>query len=408
MINVIGLGYIGLPTALMLAKKGAKVVGSDINQDVVSSLKDGSAFFSEEEINELFKEVYKKIDFKSEYEVADRYIVAVPTPFDRDTKKVDPKYIVKAVEEIVEVCKDDTIIIIESTVSPGTIDKFIRPIVDSSDKKIHLAHAPERILPTNIVYELVNNSRTIGADDKKVLDEVERIYSSFCKGEIFKTSIKVAEMTKVVENTYRDINIAFANELAQICDLSGLDVYEVIKIANKHPRVNILNPGPGVGGHCISVDPWFLVGDFPKQTRLINSARYVNDSMPLYVKNKLNSIMIDEGITDYSRVGIYGLTYKGNVDDVRESPSMQFLSILKEEDRDKIVVYDPYIKKMMYRTQVFDFQDFLNSCDIVLIMVDHEEIKNSTNVSKLESKVVFDTKHIGENLKNKAKVYYSL
>ncbi len=408
MINVIGLGYIGLPTALMLSKNGADVVGSDINQDVVSSLKDGSAFFSEEEINKLYKEVYKKIDFKSEYEAADRYIVAVPTPFDRDTKKVDPKYIVKAVEEIVKVCEEDSIIIIESTVSPGTIDKFIRPIVEGSNKKIHLAHAPERILPTNIVYELVNNSRTIGADDKKVLDEVEKIYSSFCKGEIFKTSIKVAEMTKVVENTYRDINIAFANELAQICDLSGLDVYEVIKIANKHPRVNILNPGPGVGGHCISVDPWFLVGDFPKQTRLINSARYVNDSMPLYVKNKLNSIMIDEGITDYSRVGIYGLTYKANVDDVRESPSMQFLSILKEEDRDKIVVYDPYIKKMMYRSQAFDFQDFLNSCDIVLIMVDHEEIKNSTNVSKLRGKVVFDTKHIGEELKNRAKVYYSL
>src|SRR5699024_8681006 len=230
-------------------------------------------------------------------------------------------------------CENDPIIVIESTVSPGTHDKYIRPIFDERGlvlgKDVHLVHAPERILPGNMIFELVNNSRTIGADNIEIGEKVRNYYKSFCKADIVVTDIKTAEMTKVVENTFRDINIAFANELAKICREDDMDVYEIIKIANMHPRVNILQPGPGVGGHCISVDPWFLVGDYPDLTNLILTARHVNNSMPVHVLKRMHDIMNENNIKDYSKVGIYGLTYKENVDDTRESPALQLLRIEK-------------------------------------------------------------------------------
>lgn len=397
MVNVVGLGYIGLPTSLMLAAHGIEVVGTDVNIDIVKKLKNKEITFKEEGLEELLnKAIEKGIVFSNEYQSFDYYIIAVPTPYDSITKRVDTIYLKKAVESVLKVCNENATIIVESTVSPGTIDRVVRPIVSSSHKKCNIVHAPERILPGNMLYELENNSRTIGADSKEVAKKVKKIYESFCKGEIVITDIRTAEMTKVVENTYRDINIAFANELAKICRYDNMDVYEIIKIANRHPRVNILSPGPGVGGHCISVDPWFLVGDYPKLSELISTARHINDSMPLYVIDRIKEIMDNNDIKSFSDVGLYGLTYKPNVDDTRESPTIQLLNNLDEYSRDKIKVYDPMIQKKMYKSQVEDLQDFIDNIKLLVVMVDHREILESEKI--LENKIILDTKNVIKSL----------
>lgn len=398
MVNVKGLGYIGLPTALMLAAHGVEVVGIDRSAQLVDSLNKGELTFEEKGLEELFhKALDAGIRFQTEDIPADIYIIAVPTPYDHRTKKTDARYVTAAVSEVLDVCPKGAIIVVESTISPSTIDKCVRPIVEAKGKKIgedvHLAHAPERIIPGNMLYELEHNSRTIGADSPEVAAKVQQLYASFCQGEIVLTDIRTAEMTKVVENTYRDVNIAFANELAKICRADGMDVYEVIRIANKHPRVNILTPGPGVGGHCISVDPWFLVGDYPDIVDVIRSARRVNDGMPEFVLKRIHAIMQEKGITDVSRVGLYGLTYKENVDDTRESPTLQLLHCMDEHlAGGQIKVYDPYVKKDIVPNQYHELDAFLNDVDMVVLLVGHDEIR--TQMDKLKGKVVLDTRYI--------------
>ena len=398
MVNVIGLGYIGLPTALMMASHGVKVVGTDYNKELVSILNAGKTTFEEKGLDELFeKAVYSGITFTTEYQVTDTYIVSVPTPYDVESKKIDAQYIKSAVQSILKVCPKGAIIVIESTVSPGTLDKYIRPLIEKSGfivgEDIHLVHAPERIIPGNMVYELLNNNRTIGADDKEIGERVKSLYSSFCKGDIEVTDIRTAEMTKVVENTFRDINIAYANELAKICRSDNMNVYEIIRIANKHPRVNILQPGPGVGGHCISVDPWFLVGDYPGLANIILAARKINDSMPEFVLERVYNIMKENKMTDVSRVGFYGLTYKENVDDMRESPTLQMLESMEKHLCGNLVkVYDPFISKDVVPNQLHDLDEFLKSVDLVVLLVGHSEIKN--NMDKLKGKIVLDTRNI--------------
>lgn len=398
MVNVIGLGYIGLPTALMLAAHDVDVVGTDYNKDLVNTLNAGKTTFKENGLDELFKAaVQKGITFSNEYQSTDMYIVSVPTPYDERSKKVDASCVVDAVESIVKTCKNDAVLVIESTVSPGTIDKFVRPIIEKRGKEIgediHLVHAPERIIPGNMVYELIHNSRTIGADDENIGKKVKQVYSSFCKGEIVVTTIRTAEMTKVVENTFRDINIAYANELAKICRSDDMDVYEIIRIANKHPRVNILSPGPGVGGHCISVDPWFLVGDYPGLANIILAARKINDSMPQSVLERISSIMKENEIEDVARVGLYGLSYKENVDDMRESPTLQILdSMEKHLSGHLIKVYDPFIKDNIVPNQYHDLDEFLSAVDLVVLLVGHDEILE--NIDKLKGKIVLDTRKI--------------
>lgn len=398
MINVVGLGYIGLPTALMFASHGVEVVGTDYNKNLVDTLVAGKTTFEEDGLDELFQEAVRKgIRFSHEYQKTDVYIVAVPTPYDKASKKVDASYVAAAVENIMEVCPKGATVVIESTVSPGTIDKYVRPVVEAKGfvigRDIHLAHAPERIIPGNMVYELKHNSRTIGADSREIGEKIKSLYASFCEGEIVVTDIRTAEMTKVVENTFRDINIAFANELAKICRSDNMDVYEIIRIANKHPRVNILTPGPGVGGHCISVDPWFLVGDYPGLANIILAARKINDSMPDFVLERIHNIMKEKGMTDVGRVGLYGLTYKENVDDVRESPTLQMLESMERHlCGGQIKVYDPFVTKDMVPNQYHDLDAFLADVDFVVLLVGHDEIKE--NMDKLKGKVVLDTRHI--------------
>lgn len=393
MINVIGLGYIGLPTALMLASHDVEVVGTDYNAELVATLNSGNTTFKEEGLEELFEEAIKKgIVFSTEYQKTDIYIVSVPTPYDKFSKRIDACYVEAAVNTVLEVCPDEVTIVIESTVSPGTIDKYIRPIIAGSDKKVNLVHAPERIIPGNMIYELLHNDRTVGADSPEVGERIKQVYASFCQGEIVVTDIKTAEMTKVVENTFRAVNIAFANELAKICRHDDMDVYEIIRICNMHPRVNILNPGPGVGGHCISVDPWFLVGDYPLLTKVITEAMNQNDSMPEYVLERIHTIMKERGMTDTDRVGLYGLTYKENVDDCRESPTLQLLEAQERHLAPGLKVYDPFIEADMVKNQYHDFDEFIDSVDLVVIMVKHSHI--SDNMDKLKGKVILDCTNI--------------
>ncbi|MFP3355717.1 nucleotide sugar dehydrogenase [Planococcus sp. SIMBA_143] len=398
-VNVIGLGYIGLPTALMLAKSGVNVIGTDLNEELVKSLNDGKLTFQEEGLEELFQDALSNgIAFSNEYSIADTYILAVPTPYIEETKKLDPVYVISAVNKVLDVCKKGVSIIIESTISPGTIDKHIRPVIEKRGLEIgndvHLLHAPERIIPGNMIHELEYNSRTIGADNPEVAERAKEIYAKFCKSEIVLTDIRSAEMSKVVENTFRDINIAFANELAKICRTDDIDVYEIIRIANKHPRVNILQPGPGVGGHCISVDPWFLVGDYPDLTNLILTARKTNDSMPSHVLSRIRDIMREHNITDISKVGLYGLAYKENVDDTRESPTLQLLERMDEHLAFGVKVYDPFVKENIVENQYQVFEEFLDEIEVAVVMVGHDHIKENT--VSLKDKLVLDAKNIIE------------
>lgn len=397
MVNVIGLGYIGLPTALMLATHGVEVVGTDYNKELVQKLNSGIITFKEDGLEELFSLALKcGIKFTTEYQKTDTYIVSVPTPYDKFSKKIDPCYVISAVDEVLKVALKPSTIVIESTISPGTIDKFIKPIIEQKGFKVgedvNLVHAPERIIPGNMIYELIHNNRTIGADNKLIGEQIRNIYSSFCEGEIVVTDIKTAEMTKVVENTYRAVNIAFANELAKICRYDNMDVYEIIKICNMHPRVNILQPGPGVGGHCISVDPWFLVGDYPHIAKVIDESMKTNDGMPDFVLNRIYEIMKENNIVDYSRVGLYGLTYKENVDDIRESPTIQLLESQERHLANTLKVYDPLIKKKIVNNQIFDFNEFINQIDMIVIMVKHNEIIK--NMNSINDKVVLDCHNI--------------
>ncbi len=397
MVNVIGLGYIGLPTALMMASHGVEVVGTDYNPELVATLNAGKTTFKEKGLDELFTDAVKGgIRFTTEYQVTDTYIVSVPTPYDKFSKKVDACYVVAAVKNVMEVCPKGATVVIESTVSPGTIDKYVRPVIKENGftigEDIHLVHAPERIIPGNMVYELLHNNRTIGADEREIGEQVKKLYGSFCQGEIVVTDIRTAEMTKVVENTFRAVNIAFANELAKICRHDNMDVYEIIRICNMHPRVNILQPGPGVGGHCISVDPWFLVGDYSSLAKVIDESMKTNDGMPDFVLNRIYEIMQEKGLTDISRVGLYGLTYKENVDDMRESPTLQLLESQERHLAPGLKVYDPFITKDVVKNQYHDLDAFLKDVDLVVIMVKHTEIRE--NVAKLANKVVLDCHNI--------------
>ena len=354
MINVIGLGYIGLPTALMMASHGVKVIGTDYNKELVATLNAGKTTFKEDGLDELFQDALKAgIKFTTEYQKTDMYIVSVPTPYDKFSKKVDACYVVAAVK----------------------------------------VHAPERIIPGNMVYELLHNNRTIGADNREIGEKVKKYYASFCQGEIVVTDIRTAEMTKVVENTYRAVNIAFANELSRICRHDNMDVYEIIRICNMHPRVNILQPGPGVGGHCISVDPWFLVGDYPQLAKVIDESMKTNDYQPVFVLERIHEIMEENGITDNRKVGLYGITYKENVDDVRESPTLQMIDIQERHLARPLKSFDPFFTdKEIVPNQILDFDQFLNEVDMVVIMVKHDHIKQ--NWDKLKGKVILDCHNI--------------
>lgn len=388
MVNVIGLGYIGLPTALMMAAHGETVVGTDRNGDLVARLNAGQVTFREEGLEALFARAQAVgIQFSTTCQCADFYVISVPTPYEKASRKMDAGDVLAAVRQVLTVCPKGAVIIIESTISPGTIRQCIYPLAEAAGftpgKDVFFAHAPERIIPGRMLAELAQNNRTIGADQPEIGRRVKELYASFCRGRITVTDIRTAEMTKVVENAFRAVNIAFANELATICHASGLDVYEVIRLCNLHPRVNILQPGPGVGGHCISVDPWFLVGDYPGLANVIGAAMEENDAMPDYVLGRIREVMEENGLKDQHRVGLYGLTYKENVDDTRNAPTLQLL-----ERQNCFPVYDPFVERDMVPCQYHDLEAFLDAVDMVVIMVKHRQIQE--NQHRLRGKTVLD------------------
>lgn len=388
-INVIGVGYVGLPTAIMLAESGYSVTGTDTNLDYLNKLTMGDFIMADEVLDLLLKKnLGGTLSFSSDVISADLYFIAVQTPYNKTTRKIDDSFIIQSINSILNVKRTEYLIVIESTVSPGTIHN-LRKIYSANSKKVIFVHAPERILPGNTYYELVNNSRIIGSDIPEASDLVSNLFKSFVKGEIIQTDIITAELAKVVENTYRDVNIALANEIALICNELDVNPFELIRIANKHPRVNILKPGPGVGGHCIPVDPWFLVGDYPAQTKLVRTAREVNDSMPNYIVDRIIEIA-DYSNIKYDRIGLYGMTYKPNVKDYRESPSFKIIEIFKSKKGLSLNSFDPYDSDKDYLE--IDFEEFVKNNFFIVILVDHKHILE--NLSAIEDKIIFDTKNI--------------
>ncbi len=370
-ITVLGLGYIGLPTALFFAKSGYKVYGVDVKEETIKKLQNKEIPFEEPGIKELYDQAYNNIEFTTKPKKADVFIITVPTPCLKD-KTIDEVYINQAFEDISDILKKGDSVILESTVPPMTTEKLKVKIEDLGfvvGKDVYLAHVPETIIPGNMIAEFTSNKRLIGGCTSKCADVVASIYEPIVNGEIIKTDLRTAEFVKVIENTFRDVNIALANELMHLSDEMEIDVYEAINIANKHPRVNLHIPGGGVGGHCISVDPWFLVGIFGKdKAKLVNTAREINDSQPEYIYNKLNKKY------DFKdkKVGVYGLSFKPDIDDFRESPSFTFIDILKKNNID-YCSFDPYAKNKVEENQIMNEEEFKLEADIIIAYVEHKE-----------------------------------
>ncbi len=404
-IVVMGLGYIGLPTASMLATKGLQVLGVDVNASAVDTINHGKIHIVEPDLDILVKSAVNSGNLKASMtpEKADAFILAVPTPFVADAeaheKIPDLSYVEAATKAICPYLEEGNLIILEST-SPVGATEMIRDIiyqerpdlaeVDPQKKhgRIYVAHCPERVLPGSILRELVDNDRIIGGVDKESAQKAQSLYKSFCSGKIFLTDSRTAEMAKLVENSFRDVNIAFANELSLICDRLSINVWELIELANKHPRVNILSPGPGVGGHCIAVDPWFIVHAAPEIARLIRTAREVNDGKPHWVLEKIKQK------ADRFRepvIGCLGLAFKANIDDLRESPALQIVRQLEKMQIGKIMACEPNVVNGHSPFPLHDLHDVLNEADILVLLVDHDEFKEIDH-ELLKAKVLIDTR----------------
>ncbi len=397
-ICVLGLGYIGLPTASTFATHGVPVVGIDVNAQVVETLQNGQIHIHEPGLRALVQDAVQSgnLTIRTQCEPADAFIIAVPTPF-KENKKADLAFVISAAESIVPHLRRGNLVVLESTSPPRTTADIVAPILAKSGLKpgedFHLAYSPERVLPGQILRELVENARVIGGIDRASAEAGQRLYSVFVRGRIILTDATTAEMVKLMENTYRDINIAAANEFARLADRMGIDVWEAISIANLHPRVNILNPGPGVGGHCISVDPWFLVEAAPDLTPLIFTARQVNDGQPHFVAHLLNRAL--DGKIKGTRIAALGLSYKPDVDDLRESPAIEAAHLLARAGA-LVKVHEPF--KLNPQLDGLEscpsVEEAIRDADVLLLLVAHSSLKalDPLDVAgKTPARVVFDT-----------------
>lgn len=393
----VGLGYIGLPTSIMFAKHDVDVVGVDVKQEVIDSLNSGTIHIEEPGLQEALNEVIEKGKFRASLtpEEADVFIVAVPTPNHDDMyKSCDLTFVQSAVQAVIPYLKKGNVLIVESTIGPRSMDDVVKPLVEKAGfvvgKDIFLVHCPERVLPGQILHELIYNNRIVGGITPECTEAGAMVYSTFVKGEIIKTNAKTAEMSKLMENTFRDVNIALANELTKVCNELEINALEVIQMANKHPRVNLHTPGPGVGGHCLAVDPYFIVAKAPESAKLINLSREINVSMPHYVVQNVNALMER---TNGKTITVFGLTYKGNVDDIRESPAMEILDILKVEGKYEVRAFDPHVKAEFV---IQDLEEAVINSDLVLILTDHNEFKELDwkKLQGMNTKQVFDTKNV--------------
>lgn len=395
-ICVMGLGYIGLPTSAMFASHGCRVVGVDVSENVVQTLNAGHIHIEEPGLESVVREVVNNGNFRASLvpEKADAFIIAVPTPNNDDEyRSCDLTYVLEAAQSIVPFLEKGNTVIIESTIAPKSTDDFIMPIFRNAGfeigRDLYLAHCPERVLPGQILYELKHNNRIVGGITQECTDHAADIYRVFVEGEIIKTEAKTAELSKCMENTFRDVNIALANELAKICYRLDINCLDVINMANKHPRVNIHQPGPGVGGHCLAIDPYFICSKSPEEAKIIRLSRDTNNSMPEYVAQKTQMLL--SGIEN-PKVAVFGVTYKGNVDDTRESPSIKVIDLLKEK-KIHIDIYDPHVMN----PEFVDFEAAVTDADLILILTDHNEFKNmdfSLMHSKMRRPMIFDTRNM--------------
>lgn len=394
-ICVLGLGYIGLPTATLASTGGLKVVGVDINKDIVEKLNAGRVLFSEPDLDGLVIRAVQEGSLTAQLLPceADVFLIAVPTPIN-DDKTCDYRAVIGATRSIVDYIRPGSLVILESTVPPGTTEEVVQPILEESGlkagKDFHLAFCPERVLPGRIITELINNDRVIGGIDKASAEKAADFYSHFVRGELYQTDLRTAEVVKLVENSSRDVSIAFANEVSLIADKLGIDAWEVIKLANRHPRVNILNPGPGVGGHCIAVDPWFLVEKAPAVTSVILAARQRNDSMPHHVVSRIAAVC-----KPGAKIACLGVTYKADVDDIRESPAIEIVHELKAKGFNVHVV-DSHVASLD-GIPLVSLDEALDAAECVALLVDHAEFKRLNPVdlrSRFGAEKVIDTRGI--------------
>ncbi len=400
-VCVIGLGYIGLPTAASFANAGHEVLGVDKKPEIVDALNRGEIIIEEAGLPEFIRSVVEKGHLRAalEPETSDAYIISVPTPITAD-KKADMRFVESATRSIAPLLKKGDLVILESTSPVGTVDTLMLPILEESGLKagrdFSLGHSPERVIPGKILYELVHNSRIAGGIDPESAHRIAALYKSFVEGEIYETDARTAEMCKLSENTFRDVNIAFANELAKICEEQGINVWELIEICNKHPRVNIHQPGPGVGGHCIAVDPWFIVEKEPSLATLIRDSRNTNDSMPAHTASRAAKIL--EGVAS-PKVCILGVTYKPDVDDMRESPIITLAEILKGKGMD-VAICDPHAagkgRSVAGAAIVSDPIEAAAGADLVILGVNHKQFKTldyEALAKAVRTKNFFDTRN---------------
>jgi UDP-N-acetyl-D-mannosaminuronic acid dehydrogenase len=406
-VLVVGLGYIGLPTAAVIASRGMDVVGLDVNQKAVDTINKGEIHIVEPDLDIVVRSVVMtgKLRASIEAESADVFMIAVPTPF-KNNNAPDLSYIEAAAKTIAPVLEKGNLVILESTSPVGTTEKlsgwlkearpdlsFPQDTGDAAD--INVAHCPERVLPGHVLQELVSNDRVIGGISAKCSDKAVALYKTFVRGECIITNARTAEMAKLTENSFRDVNIAFANELSVICDKLKINVWELVKLANRHPRVNILNPGPGVGGHCIAVDPWFIVDSCPEEANIIRQARLTNDAKPYYVINQ-----IIKAADEFKRpvIACLGLAFKADIDDLRESPALQIVQELAKSNVGKIIAVEPNIKclpenLMSNGVELSSLSSALEEANVVVVLVDHKEFKVADS-TQFATKVVIDTRGI--------------
>lgn len=407
-VSVIGLGYIGLPTAAVIAARGVKVIGVDMSPDVVNVINSGGIHIVEPELDLIVHAAVSTnmLRATTQPESAEAFLIAVPTPF-KEGREPDLSYIRAAADAIAPVLEKGNLIILESTSPVGATEKLARWLADArpdlsfpheagDDADINVAYCPERVLPGCVVKELVENDRVIGGITTRCAERARDLYKIFVEGECILTDSRTAELCKLTENAFRDVNIAFANELSLICDRLGIDVWEVIRLANRHPRVNILNPGPGVGGHCIAVDPWFIVSSAPEEARLIRMAREVNDAKPDYVVEKVLQV---SGAKGHPTIACLGLAFKANIDDLRESPAVTVVSRLAKSIEGRLLVVEPHVEMLPDVLAGFSNIEFstlemaLEQAEIVVLLVDHDYFKG-IDPSQISGKTVIDTRGI--------------
>lgn len=397
-VCVLGIGFIGLPTACLIASSGYNVLGVDINEDYVNRLKSNRFYTNEKDLNAILNKTLNKSFFiDTKPDKADIFIICVPTPLDKENKP-DLSYVNDAINSILPYLEKGNTVIVESTIPPLTTREIIKPKIEALGyeigKDIYLAHCPERVIPGNILYELVHNNRIIGGITENCSNNVKKFYEKFVKGEIHTTTAEIAEMVKLIENSFRDVTIAFANEILLSCNELNIDPYDVIFLANKHPRVNIPNFGIGVGGHCLPVDTHFIIDKFPNSSTLINTARKINDSMPKYIVSKIEKFL---NKVDNPKIGIWGITYKKNTSDIRNSPSMEIVRMLKDKGYD-VKIYDPLVDAINYDN--IRYESVLRS-NFLIILVDHDEfLKEDFNeIAKLmDTPIMLDATNIIEKI----------